>query len=29
MMLLVGALGLVMGLFLDDLGRYLGAFLGR
>lgn len=29
MMLLVGALGLIMGLFLDDLGRYLGAFLGR
>ncbi|CAO4145884.1 MULTISPECIES: flagellar biosynthetic protein FliR [Methylorubrum] len=29
MMLFVGALGLIMGLFLDDLGRYLGAFLGR
>lgn len=28
-MLLIGALGLIMGVFLDDLGRYLGAFLGR
>lgn len=29
MLLLIAVLGLVMGLFLDDLGRYLGAFLGR
>ena len=29
MMLLIAVLGLVMGLFLDDLGRCLGAFLGR
>ncbi|CAO4167387.1 flagellar biosynthetic protein FliR [Methylorubrum populi] len=29
MMLLVSALSLIMGLFLDNLSRYLGAFLGQ
>ncbi|UMY17853.1 flagellar type III secretion system protein FliR [Methylobacterium organophilum] len=29
MLILLGALGVVMGVFLDDLGRYLGDFLGR
>ena len=29
MLLLVAALGLIMGLYLEDLGRYLGGFLGR
>jgi len=29
MLILLGALGLVMGVFLDDIGRYLADFLGR
>lgn len=29
MMVLLASLGLVMGVFLDDLGRYLAEFLGR
>ena len=29
MLILLGALGLVMGVFLDDVGRYLADFLGR
>ena len=27
--LLMGALGVMMGVFLDDIGRYLGAYVGR
>ena len=29
MLILLGALGVMMGVFLDDLGRYLGDFVGR
>ena len=29
MLILLAALGVVMGVFIDDLGRYLGEFLGR
>ena len=29
MLILMGCLGIMMGVFLDDLGRYLGAYLGR
>jgi flagellar biosynthetic protein FliR len=29
MLILMGSLGVMMGVFLDDLGRYLGEFVGR
>lgn len=29
MVILMGALGVMMGVFLDDMGRYLGAYVGR
>ena len=29
MLLLMGCLGVMMGVFLDDLGRYLGDYVGR
>ena len=29
MLILLGSLGVVMGVFIDDLGRYLAEFLGR
>ena len=29
MLILMGCLGVMMGVFLDDLGRYLAAYVGR
>jgi len=29
MLILAGSLGVMMGVFIDDMGRYLGEFVGR